>query len=167
MPASAHKSLCRLMGGLGRSTMMASSTAANCETSCLLAPVTTSDNGTPRPSTSKWRLLPFFSPIRRVGTYALLRHWRLHHRPINALPSPGDAFKYQTRIFGLASSTALSGVGLIGNALTNWDQWFNTAPKLIGDFPCFCLGHLHSTRGHRAWEKIILYLRIYSKLLCR
>ena len=40
--------------------------------SCLLAPVTTSDNGTPRPSTSKWRLLPFFSPIRRIGSNALL-----------------------------------------------------------------------------------------------
>ena len=60
--------LCRLMGGLGLSTTMESSTAPNCETSCRLAPVTTSDNGTPRPSTSKWRLLPFFPPISGVGS---------------------------------------------------------------------------------------------------
>jgi len=24
----------------------------------------------------------------------LLRQWRFHHRPVNALPSPGDAFKF-------------------------------------------------------------------------
>ena len=40
---------------------MASSAVSSCVTSCRLAPVTTSDNGTPRPSTSKCRLLLFFS----------------------------------------------------------------------------------------------------------
>ena len=73
-------------------TTIASSTASNCETSCRLAPVTTSDNGTPQPSTNKWRLLPFFSPIRWIWAHAGLRQWRFHHRPVNALPSPGDAF---------------------------------------------------------------------------
>ena len=45
--------LVRLKGGWGRLTTMPSSTASSCETSCRWAPVTTSDNGTPRPSTSK------------------------------------------------------------------------------------------------------------------
>ena len=78
---------------MGRSTTMASRTASNCDTSCRLAPVTTSDNATPRPSTSKWRLLPFFPPIRRIGADALLSHWRLYHCTVNTLPSPGNAFK--------------------------------------------------------------------------
>ena len=34
------------------------------------------------------RLLPFFPPISRVGANALLCHWCLHHRSVNALPSP-------------------------------------------------------------------------------
>ena len=78
---------------LGRLTMMASSTASICVTSCALAPVTTSDNGTPRPSTRRWRLLPFFSPIRRIGSDGLLSQRRLEHRPVKALPAPGDALQ--------------------------------------------------------------------------
>ena len=73
--------------------MIAVNTASNCETSCRLAPVTMSDNGTPCSSTSRWRLLPFFSPISRVGADCFLRQRRLHHRPINALPSPGNSMK--------------------------------------------------------------------------
>src|SRR2546425_1421124 len=57
-----------------------------------LAAVTMSDNGTPRPSTSRWRLLPFFPPIRRVRADSFLRQRGLHHRPVDALPSPGDSF---------------------------------------------------------------------------
>ncbi len=60
----------RRWGGRDRLIMRASSTASHCETSCRFAPVTTSDNGTPRPSTSKWRLLPFFPPIRWIGANA-------------------------------------------------------------------------------------------------
>ena len=65
--------------------MMISSNS-NCVTSCRLAPVTTRDNGTPRPSTSRWRLV---SPVGRVSTSRLL-----DHSAINALPSPGDAFHF-------------------------------------------------------------------------
>src|SRR5687767_2357391 len=90
-PASAHRCLLRRLHGAVRLTMMALSTASSCVTSCALAPVTTSDNGTPRPSTSRWRLLPFFSPIGRVGSDRLLRQWRFEHGPVDALPSPGDA----------------------------------------------------------------------------
>src|SRR5450830_1402833 len=195
---------------------MASSTASRCETSCRLAPVTTSDNGTPRPSTSKWRLLPFFSPICRIGANALLCHWCLHHCTVNTLPSPGNAFKFivlgqpgfpqcfknssllplqessvdrsgaaitlkglrsplatrsqhiddclkdESRVFGFASTTSLSGVRLLRRSLTHWDQRLNSAPKIVRDFPCFCFCHLSSTRGHRVWRTIILYLRISS-----
>ena len=66
---------------------IAGSTASNCEKSCRLAPITMIDNRTPRPSTSRWRLLPFFSPVRRVGPDRLLRQRRSHHRPVYTLPS--------------------------------------------------------------------------------
>src|SRR5580765_6812525 len=70
---------------------MAVSTSSSRLQSWTLAPVTTSDNGTPRPSTRRWRLLPFFSPIRGVGAHGFLCQWRLHHRAVDALPAPGDA----------------------------------------------------------------------------
>ena len=72
---------------------MAFNLGSSCVTSCTLDPVTTSDKGTPRPSTSRWRLLPFFFPIRRVASHRLLGQGRLEHRPVNALPSPGDALQ--------------------------------------------------------------------------
>jgi transposase len=57
------------------------------------AAVTMIDSGTPRPSTSRWRLLPFFSPIRRVRPDSFLSQRRFHHWPVDILPSPRDAFK--------------------------------------------------------------------------
>ena len=69
----------------------APSTASSLLQSWTLAPLTTSDNGTPRPSTSRWRLLPFFPPVRRVRSDGFLCQWCLHHRAIDALPSPRDA----------------------------------------------------------------------------
>lgn len=60
------------------------STASSLLQSWTLAPLTTSDNGTPRPSTSKWRLLPFFLPVRRVRADSFLRQGCLHHRAIDA-----------------------------------------------------------------------------------
>ena len=91
--ASAHRCFERRFGGVGRLTWMASSTASSCVTSCRLAPVTTSDNGTPRPPTSRWRLLPFFPPVRRIRANLLLGQRRFHHRPVNTLPAPGNAFQ--------------------------------------------------------------------------
>lgn len=70
---------------------MAPSTASSLLQSWTLAPLTTSDNGTPRPSTSRWRLLPLFPPVRRVRSDGFLCQGRLHHRTIDALPSPRDA----------------------------------------------------------------------------
>ena len=69
---------------------IALSTASSLLQSWTLAPLTTSDNGTPRPSTSRWRLLPFFPPVRRVRADSFLCQWCLHHRAIDALPSPRD-----------------------------------------------------------------------------
>ena len=50
----------------GRSTIIEFSKVSSCDTSWRFAPVITSARGTPAPSTSIWRLLPFFSPVGRV-----------------------------------------------------------------------------------------------------
>jgi len=84
---SAHK--CCLP--LGRSMTMASSTRSSWLTSCRRTPVTTIDSGTPPPSTSRWRFLPFFPPIRRVESGGIAGQRGLDHGPVDALPAPGDA----------------------------------------------------------------------------
>ncbi len=71
---------------------ISSSTSSNCVTSCRFAPVTTSDNGTPRPSTNRCLLVPFFSPVGRVLTNCFQGQWCLDHCPVYTLPFPGDAF---------------------------------------------------------------------------
>src|SRR5258708_8689277 len=90
-PASRHRCLEPRSEGTSRLTMMDDKTASSCETSCRFAPVTTSDKGTPRPSTSRWRLLPFFPPIGRVTPDLLLCQRSLAQGPVNPLPSPGDS----------------------------------------------------------------------------
>ena len=60
--------------------------------SCRLAPLTTSDKGTPFSSTNKCRFVPFFSPIRWVGADGFLRKRCLDVRPVCRLPKPGDTF---------------------------------------------------------------------------
>ena len=74
--------------------MISSNTSANWDTSCRFAPVTTSDNGTPRPSTNRCRLVPFFSPVGRVSTNRLLRQGGLDHGSVYALPAPGDPLHF-------------------------------------------------------------------------
>ena len=76
----------------GRSIMISSSTSSSWLTSCLLAPVTTIDSGTPRPSVNKCRLLPFFPPVGRVTTNCLEGQRCLDQSTINTLPTPGDTF---------------------------------------------------------------------------
>lgn len=46
--------------------------------SCRLAPVTTSDKGTPCSSTSRLRFVPFFSPIRGIRSNGFLCKWRFN-----------------------------------------------------------------------------------------
>jgi hypothetical protein len=58
----------------------------------VFAPLTTSDSGTPIPSTSRLRLRPFFPPIRRVRSHAFGCQWRFVHRPVDRLPIPCDGF---------------------------------------------------------------------------
>ncbi len=89
----AHRCLRRRSGGVGRATTMASRTAAIWLTSCRFAPVTMSDNGTPRPSTRRWRL-PWFFP-RSVGfapTASCASGAFIIALSILS-PSPGDAFQ--------------------------------------------------------------------------
>src|SRR3972149_4901522 len=71
--------------------MIESSVVASCVTSCRLAPITMIDSGAPRSSTRSIRLLPFFSPIRRVGSDRFLSKGGFAHGPVDALPSPSDA----------------------------------------------------------------------------
>ena len=66
--------------------------AASWLTSCRFAPVTTIESGTPRSSTRRCLLLPFFSPVCRVATNALLSKGSFNHCAIYALPTPGYAF---------------------------------------------------------------------------
>src|SRR3990172_2175239 len=84
---SAHK--CCSMSS-GRSMMISSNTISSCVESCLFAPVTTIESGTPRPSTSRWRLLPFFPPVGRVSTNCLKGKRSFDHGAIDAFPAPGD-----------------------------------------------------------------------------
>ncbi len=67
-------------------------TDSRCVTSWRFAPVATSDNGTPRPSTSRCRFVPFFPPVGRISTDCVLRQGSLDHRPVNALPAPNNPF---------------------------------------------------------------------------
>ena len=70
--------------------------------SCRLAPLTTSDKGTPISSTKICRFVPFFSPIRRVRPDGFLRKRCFDVRPIGCFPKPGNTFK--GIIFGQTAS---------------------------------------------------------------
>ncbi len=62
--------------------------------SCRLAPVTTSDKGTPCSSTSRLRFVPFFPPIRGVRSNGFLCEWRFNVRAIRSFPKPSNPFKF-------------------------------------------------------------------------
>lgn len=62
--------------------------------SCSFAAVTTSDKGTPFSSTRIFRLVPFFSPVRRVRPDRLLRQRRFDHRAVCGLPEPTNACQF-------------------------------------------------------------------------
>lgn len=93
-PLSPHKCCLVLFFLLGRLTTALSNVGSKSFMSCLFAPLTTRDNGIPRPSTRMLRFVPFFSPIRWVRSNGFNRQRCLHHRSINALPSPGNAFHF-------------------------------------------------------------------------
>ena len=59
-----------------------------------LAPVTTSDKGTPFSSTRRFRFVPFFSPVRRVGSDGLLCQRRFDVRSVGRLPDPADSMHF-------------------------------------------------------------------------
>jgi len=91
-PASRHK-FCTVSLFLGAAIRPFNKASRDTQ-SFRLAPVTTSDNGTPRSSTRMFRFVPFFSPIRRVRPDRLDRQWRFDHRPIGRLPLPGDSLHF-------------------------------------------------------------------------
>lgn len=62
--------------------------------SCTLAPVTTIDNGMPRASTRTCLLVPFFPPVRGVGSNGFLRQRCFDVRSVGGLPFPGDASEF-------------------------------------------------------------------------
>src|SRR5664279_3170290 len=69
-----------------------SSVASSSFTSCVFAPLATSESGTPIPSTNRLRLRPFFSPIRGVGAHAFGCKRRFVHRAVDTLPIPCNGF---------------------------------------------------------------------------
>jgi hypothetical protein len=84
---SAHK-CCSISSRLSK--MISSKTSSSWVTSCRFAPVTTSDNGTPRPSIRRCRLVPFFPPVGRIPTNRLPCQRSLHHGSVYALPFPHE-----------------------------------------------------------------------------
>ena len=90
-PASAQRCCGRSESGSGRASTVRSRVGSSNFTSCTLAPLATSDSGTPRASTSKLRLRPFFSPVRGVRSHAFDRQGSFSGGPVDALPLPRDA----------------------------------------------------------------------------
>lgn len=89
--AASRQRFCGVSFSFGATTLFFSKTSRE-TLSCRLAPLTTSDKGTPFPSTSRCRFVPFFSPIRRVGANGFLGKRGLDVRPVSRLPEPGDTF---------------------------------------------------------------------------
>ena len=89
--AASRQRFCRISLSLGATTLFFSKTSSE-TLSCRLAPLTTSDKGTPFSSTSKCRFVPFFSPIRRVGADGFLRKWCFDVGAVSRLPEPSYAF---------------------------------------------------------------------------
>lgn len=89
--AASRQRFCRVFSLSGVITLAFSKESSD-TLSCRLAPLTTSDKGAPFSSTSKCRFVPFFSPIRRVGSDGFLSKRRLDVRSVGRLPEPGDTF---------------------------------------------------------------------------
>lgn len=54
----------------------------------------TTASGVPRPSTRRWRLVPFFPPIRWIPSNGFLRKRCFGHCSIDALPIPGNPLQF-------------------------------------------------------------------------
>jgi len=89
--AASRQRFCGVSSSFGATTLFFNKTSRE-TLSCRLAPLTTSDKGTPFSSTSRCRFVPFFSPIRRVGADGFLGKRGLDVRPVSRLPKPGYTF---------------------------------------------------------------------------
>ena len=67
--------------------------------SCTFALLATSDSGTPRASTNRLLLRPFFSPIRRVRPHAFGCQRSFARGPVDTLPIPCDAAGASRQLF--------------------------------------------------------------------
>lgn len=113
----------------------------------------TNKSGTPRPSTRRWRLLPFFSPIGWVGTHRFLGQWRPHHGTIHALPAPGNAF--QSVILGKPRPPqCLKYTGFLPfqEMLVNCA---GTAEALVGQRPLLTSGTQYVHNGFENYSRIL------------
>ena len=90
-PLSTHKCWSPVAVGLGRGVKMALKMGTSSFISCRFTPLTTRESGIPFSSTSTLRLLPFFSPVRGVGTDSFLGEWCFYHRTVYALPLPSKS----------------------------------------------------------------------------
>ena len=88
--AASRQRFCRVSFVAG-STIRPFSSGSRETLSWRLAPVTTSDKGTPFSSTRRFRFVPFFSPVRRVRPDGLLRQRRLDVRSAGRLPDPANS----------------------------------------------------------------------------
>ena len=70
-----------------------SHTISSWVTSCRFAPLTTSDKGTPRPSTNKFRWLPF-SPIGWIRTDCFWSQGSFYKASVGAWPFPADSLHF-------------------------------------------------------------------------
>ena len=95
--AASRQRFCPMSSSSGVTTL-AFSKGASETLSCRLAPLTTSDKGTPLSSTNICRLVPFFPPIRRVWPDGFLSKRRFNIRSVGGFPEPGNSF--QGIVFG-------------------------------------------------------------------
>ena len=89
--AASRQRFCRVDFCSGVATLFFSNESRK-TLSCRLAPLTTSDKGTPFSSTSICRFVPFFPPIGRVGAGRFLRQRRFNVGSVGRLPEPGYTF---------------------------------------------------------------------------
>ncbi len=118
-PASAHRCLLRPCSGRGRLMTQPFNAAPSPRASWTFAPVTMTDNGTPRASTGKCGLLP---SLRRRGLPPSARAQHVHHR-----------LKHLSRRLGRPATTWLAHKRLVQRPTARRDQRLLPLPEVIRD----------------------------------
>lgn len=118
-PASAHRCLLRPCSGRGRLMTQPFNAAPSPRASWTFAPVTMTDNGTPRASTGKCGLLP---SLRRRGLPPSARAQHVHHR-----------LKHLSRRLGRPATSWLANKRLVQRPTARRDQRLLPLPEVIRD----------------------------------